>query len=144
MQVKSIEGAPGQVKLLGHWGSKRFEVPPAADCRTFIDWAEAVQFNEVKGRSRGQCVISGNVIAAAGSDSVVIEVRLVVYVGSGPITLTTDVIGVAQPVVRVPIDLTEWIDRVVVEARQVVNGLPSGDSTKATVAQVSAQLVLED
>lgn len=145
MKVDVVEAGSGRVQVVGRWGSKRFPQQPATDVRGFAGWTEACTFDEVEGRSRGQCVISGNVVAAgAGEDHVVVQVRLVIYIGSGPIILASDVIGLASPIVRVPIDLTEWIDRVTVEARQIVDGAPSGSATAATVAEIAAQLVMED
>jgi hypothetical protein len=88
---------------------------------------------------KGQIVIAAQISFTVGAIVYVLaDVRVLGFCGSTAMTIAATEIGGGRPLMRVQFTEGDTFDRIVVQARFVVNGTPSSDPTGVQQCKVSA------
>ena len=91
---------------------------------------------EIKGAGRGQLVITADVFGGSAflDQFLAVEVQTIGYLGSTPTVLARAALSRTHNQQRVEFSEEDSFDVIAVEARQIVNGAPSGATTPQRVA----------
>jgi hypothetical protein len=87
---------------------------------------------------KGQILVAAQISFTVGAVVYVLaDVRVLGYCGSQPTIIAAFELGGSRSTYRVPFGDVDTFDRVVIQARFVVNGVPTSDTTDVTQAIVS-------
>lgn len=135
-----------------HEGSGRVVIEESDDRGTVESWnlAQAADMRgvgafkeiarvETRGRARGQVLVTGQVVAGGAftGNYLYVEFNIVGYVGSQPTIVARGCIGQKNPQQRYTFEDVDAFDELAIEARQVVDGAASSNTT-AQAALLSA------
>lgn len=132
------------IKELDDRGEPELYVSNTEDCRGTSVFTEkiAIPFRRIPDAKKGSYVLGLLLVAAqvtdgSGADTVALEANVLGYVGSAPTVIRRMVFGPGASLQAVRFDVTDTFERVALEARVLVNGVPDG-TTVITAASLQA------
>lgn len=140
MSTKTFkDAATGKVVVVHEEGNRETRFSPVQDCRQIENWQQV--YETVVGEfSEGQIEVSVQVQSHALAEWSAIEVRVVGYVGPIRNVLVSWMLGGGKTTGRLPLEQGDTYDRLAVEARPIVNGVPGPGAMPPQAANLNVAL----
>ncbi len=130
----------GKVVIIEEEGNRETRFSQVLDCSTSHDWTQLYS-TDVGEFVEGQLEVSVSVRGNAAAEWTAIEVRVVGYIGPVANVCATWMLGGAKTTGRLPLEQGDTYDKIAIEARPLVNGLP-GSALTPVQATLSVALKL--
>lgn len=140
-KTQTRDAATGKVVLTEEQGNRETRFSQQLDCSTPSDFAQ-LWSTDVGDFIEGQLEVSASVRGHASAEWTAVEVRVIGYIGPVANVCATWMLGGAKTTGRLPLEQGDTYDRITIEGRPVVNGLPGPGALTPLEARVSVALKL--